>query len=274
MRLLENLEESKRFIEGRTKLKPEVALILGSGLSSIADAAADAVRIPFGEIPHFVKSTVEGHKGELVIGKLPSGGRNVMIMAGRIHFYEGHTMKDTTYPQRLMKHLGIEKLIITSAVGAVNKKFRPGDIMLITDHINFMGENPLTGPEGALQGSRFPDMSTVYKVELIKKAEKCAKASKIKIQKGVYFAGTGPSYETPSEVNMARILGADVVGMSTVPEAIVANHCGLKVLGISYISNMAAGILKQPLNHQEVIEIGKKIEKRLSGYIKEIIKVI
>ncbi|MFA5779445.1 MAG: purine-nucleoside phosphorylase [Elusimicrobiota bacterium] len=272
MSLLEKLEESKRFIESKSTLKPEVALILGSGLSSIADAVSDAVRISFGEIPHFAKSTVEGHKGELVIGKL--SGRNVMIMAGRIHFYEGHTMKDITYPQRLMKHLGVEKLIITSAVGAVNKKFNPGDIMLIVDHINFMGENPLTGPEGALQGPRFPDMSTVYKSELIKKAENCAETLKIKIQKGVYFAGTGPSYETPAEVKMARISGADVVGMSTVPEAIVANHCGIKILGISYISNMAAGILKQPLNHQEVIEIGKKIEKRLSSYIKEIVKVI
>lgn len=272
MGLIENLEESKRFIEGKTKLKPEVALILGSGLSSIADSVSDAVRIPFGEIPHFAKSTVEGHKGELVIGKL--SGKNVFIMAGRLHFYEGHTMKGITYPQRLMKHLGIEKLIITSAVGAVNKRFKPGDIMLIVDHINFMGENPLMGPEGALQGTRFPDMSTVYKDELIEKAEKCAKASKIKIQKGVYIAGTGPSYETPAEVKMARILGADVVGMSTVPEAIVANHCGIKVLGISYISNMAAGILAQPLNHQEVIEIGRKIERRLSDYIKEIVKVI
>ena len=272
MGLLEKLDESKRFIESRTKLKPEVALILGSGLSSIADAVSDAVRIPFGEIPHFAKSTVEGHKGELVIGKL--AGRNVMIMAGRIHFYEGHTMKDVTYPERIMKHLGVEKLIITSAVGAVNKKFKPGDIMLICDHINFMGENPLMGPEGALQGTRFPDMSTVYKGELIKKAEKCAKVLKIKIQKGVYFAGTGPSYETPAEVKMARVLGADVVGMSTVPEAIVANHCGIKILGISYISNMAAGILKQPLNHQEVIEAGKKVGTQLSNYIKEIVKVI
>ena len=146
--------------------------------------------------------------------------------------------------------------------------------MLICDHINFMGDNPLMGPEGALQGTRFPDMSTVYKDELIKKAEKCAKALKIKIQKGVYFAGTGPSYETPAEVKMARILGADVVGMSTVPEALVANHCGIKILGISYISNMAAGILKQPLNHQEVIAIGKKIEKKLSNLIKEIVRKI
>jgi len=272
MGLIENLDESKRFIESRTKLKPEVALILGSGLSSIADAVSDAVRIPFSQIPHFAKSTVEGHKGELVIGKL--SGKNVFIMAGRIHFYEGHTMKDITYPERLMKHLGIEKLIITAAVGAVNKKFKPGDIMLLTDHINHMGDNPLIGQEGVLQGTRFPDMSTVYKKELIKKAEFVAKNLKIKIQKGVYLAGTGPSYETPAEIKMARILGADVVGMSTVPESLVANHCGIKVLGISYISNMAAGILKQPLNHQEVIEIGKKIEKRLSSYIKEIVKVI
>jgi len=272
MGLLENLNESKRFIESKSVIKPEIGLILGSGLSSIADAVSDGVRIPFGEIPHFAKSTVEGHRGEIVIGKL--SGKNVMIMAGRLHFYEGHTLKDVTYPVRLMKHLGVEKLIITSAVGAVNKKFRPGALMLITDHINHIGDNPLIGTEGVLQGTRFPDMSTVYKKELFKKAESVAKNLKIKIQKGVYLAGTGPSYETPTEVKMARILGADVVGMSTAPEAIVANHCGIKVLGISYISNMAAGILKQPLNHQEVIEIGRKIEKRLSGYIKEIVKVI
>lgn len=272
MGLLEKLDESKRFIESKSDLKTEIALILGSGLSSIADAVLNAVCIPFGDIPHFVKSTVEGHKGELVIGKL--SGKNVFIMAGRLHFYEGYTLKDVTYPVRLMKHLGVEKLIITSAVGAVNKNFKPGDIMLIVDHINFMGENSLIGPEGVLQGTRFPDMSTVYKDELIKKAQKCARALKIKIQKGVYLSVTGPSYETPAEIKMARILGADVVGMSTVPEALVANHCGIKILGISYISNMAAGILKQPLNHKEVIAVGKKIEKRLSSYIKEIVKVI
>ncbi|MFH0948562.1 MAG: purine-nucleoside phosphorylase [Elusimicrobiota bacterium] len=279
MKLVEKLDESKKFIEDRTKLKTEIALILGSGLSSIADVVSDAVRIPFLQIPHFVKSTVvqmdpfgEGHKGEIVIGEL--SGKNVFIMTGRLHFYEGYSLEEVTYPVRLMKHLGILKLIITSAVGAVNKKFKPGDIMLITDHINFMGTNPLIGTEGSLQGTRFPDMSTVYKTGLIKKAEKCAKALKIGIQKGVYFADTGPSYETPSEVNIARILGADVVGMSTVPEAIVANHCGIKILGISYISNMAAGMLKQPLNHHEVITVGKSIEKRLGSYISEIVKRI
>lgn len=272
MGLLENLNESKKFIETKSDLKPEIGLILGSGLSSIADATAESVRIPFSEIPHFAKSTIEGHRGELVIGRLSD--KNVMIMAGRLHFYEGHTLKDVTYPVRLMKHLGVEKLIITAAAGSVNKNFKPGDIMLITDHINFMGGNPLIGPEGALQGTRFPDMSTVYADELIKKAKSAAAKLKIKLQRGVYLAGTGPSYETPTEVKMARILGADVVGMSTVPEAIVANHCGLKILGISYISNMAAGILKQPLNHQEVIEIGRKIEKQLSDFIKEIVKII
>lgn len=272
MGLIERLDESKKYVETKTPLKPEIGLILGSGLSSVADAVSDKVRIPFAEIPNFLKSTVEGHKGELVIGKIFS--KNVFIMAGRIHFYEGHTLKDVTYPVRLMKHLGINKIIITAAVGAVNKKFVPGDIMLITDHINFMGDNPLIGPEGALQGTRFPDMSTIYKNELFDKAAAVAKKLKLKIQKGVYMASTGPSYETPAEIKMARALGADVVGMSTVPEAIVANHCGMKVLGISYISNMAAGILKQPLTHKEVIETGKNIEVKLSGYIKEICKAI
>jgi purine-nucleoside phosphorylase len=173
-----------------------------------------------------------------------------------------------------MKYMGVKKLIITSAVGAVNKKFKPGDIMLITDHINFMGSNPLLGQEGVLQGSRFPDMSEIYRNELIKKAELSAKKLGIKIQKGIYLAVTGPSYETPAEIRMARILGADVVGMSVVSESIVANHCGIELLGISYISNMAAGISKQPLNHKEVIEVGKRIEKQLSNYLKEIIKAI
>ncbi|MEW6556181.1 MAG: purine-nucleoside phosphorylase [Elusimicrobiota bacterium] len=270
MELIEKLDESKRFIESKSKLKPEVALILGSGLSSVADAGLDIVCIPFSEIPYFAKSTVEGHKGEVVIGKL--SGKKVFIMAGRLHFYEGHTLEDVTYPVRLMKYLGVEKLIITSAVGAVNKNFKPGDIMLITDHINFMGDNPLMGPNDDKLGPRFPDMSVVYNKELIKKAEVVAKKLKIKIQKGVYLAGRGPSYETPAEIKMARVLGTDVVGMSTVPEAIVANHCGIKVLGISYISNMAAGILKQPLNHQEVIETGRKVGKQLCRYIKEIVK--
>ncbi len=272
MGLIERLDESKQYIERMTRQNPEVGLILGSGLSSVADAVTDKVRIPFGDVPNFLKSTVEGHKGELVIGKIFS--KNVFIMAGRIHFYEGHTLQDVTYPVRLMKSLGINKIIVTAAVGAVNKSFKPGDIMLITDHINFMGDNPLKGPEGALQGTRFPDMSTIYKNELFDAAVKVASRMKLKVRKGVYMATTGPSYETPAEIKMARALGADVVGMSTVPEAIVANHCGMKVLGISYISNMAAGILKQPLTHQEVIEAGKKVEIKLSSFIKEICKNI
>ncbi|MDD5687021.1 MAG: purine-nucleoside phosphorylase [Elusimicrobia bacterium] len=272
MGLLENLEESKKFIENKTDINPEIGLILGSGLSSVADTVLNSMKIPFSEIPHFAKSTVEGHKGEVVLGKL--SGKKIIIMAGRLHFYEGHTLKDVTYPVRLMKYMGVQKLIITSAVGAVNKKFRPGDIMLITDHINFMGGNPLVGQEGVLQGSRFPDMSEIYRNELMKKSEISAKKLGIKIQKGVYLAVTGPSYETPAEISMTRVLGADVVGMSTVPEAIVANHCGIKVLGISYISNMAAGISKQPLNHMEVIEVGKRTEKKLCNYLKEIVKTI
>jgi purine-nucleoside phosphorylase len=168
----------------------------------------------------------------------------------------------------------VENIIITAAVGAVNKKFKAGDLMLITDHINMMGSNPLIGPSGARQGTRFPDMSSIYRKELIASAEKVARKLKISVRKGVYLANSGPSYETPAEIQLARILGADVVGMSTVPESIVANHCGMNVLGISYVSNMAAGILKQPLTHQEVIDAGRKVEIKLSSFIKEIIRVI
>ncbi|MBN1385077.1 MAG: purine-nucleoside phosphorylase [Elusimicrobia bacterium] len=270
--LKQNLDKTKKYIEERTKKRPVVGVILGSGLSSISGNVEDSVTIPYSSIPSFKESSIEGHKCELVIGNL--SGKNVIIMAGRIHFYEGYTLKDVTYPIRVLKELGVKKLILTSATGAVNRKFRLGDIILVTDHINFMGINPLIGPEGVLQGVRFPDMSEVYKNDLVKKAEFTAKKLNIKIRKGVYFACTGPSYETPAEVKMAVTLGADIVGMSTVPEAIVANHCGIKVLGVSYISNMAAGILKQPLNHKEVIKIGKKTEEKLGNYIKEIIRII
>ncbi|OGS45746.1 MAG: purine-nucleoside phosphorylase [Elusimicrobia bacterium RIFOXYD2_FULL_34_15] len=272
MDLLEKLNESKKFIESKTDLIPKIGMILGSGLSSITDSISEKIKIPFSEIPYFAKCNVEGHWGEIVIGRL--SGKTVFVMAGRLHFYEGHNIQDVIYPIQLMKCMGAEQLILTSAVGAVNKKFKPGDIMLITDHINLMGCNPLVGSEGILQGLRFPDMTDIYKYELIKKAELTAKKLKIKIQKGVYLAFSGPSYETPAEIKMARALGADVVGMSTVPEAITANHCGIKVIGISYISNMAAGILKQPLSHKEVLEIGKKVESKLTNYIKEIVKIM
>jgi purine-nucleoside phosphorylase len=272
MDLLSKLAESKAYLECKTGLRPTTGIILGSGLSSIAEAAEEKVRIPFSDIPHFLKSTVEGHRGEAIIGKI--FGKPVFIMAGRIHFYEGHTLQDVTYPVRVMKHFGVENIIVTAAVGAVNRKFKAGDLMLITDHINMMGSNPLIGPEGARQGTRFPDMSSVYKKGLIDSAAAVARKLKINVRKGVYLANSGPSYETPAEVRMAGLLGADVVGMSTVPESIVANHCGMKVLGIAYISNMAAGILDQPLTHQEVIEAGRNVELKLSSLIKEIIKII
>ncbi|OQA92113.1 MAG: Purine nucleoside phosphorylase 1 [Elusimicrobia bacterium ADurb.Bin231] len=272
MELLKKLDESKKFICSKTELLPEVGVILGSGLSSVANKVESAVRIPFQTVPNFSKSTVEGHSGEIVIGSMFA--KPVFIMAGRIHFYEGHSLKDVTYPIRLMKHLGIKTVIITAAVGAVNKEYQPGDLMLITDHINLMGNNPLIGHEGVLQGTRFPDMSEVYTPVIIEKAEKVALSMGITLKKGVYLATTGPSYETPAEIRMMRTLGADVVGMSTVPEAIVASNCGMKVLGIAYISNMASGILKQPLSHKEVIETGKKVEIKLSELLIKIIKEI
>ncbi|OGS33163.1 MAG: purine-nucleoside phosphorylase [Elusimicrobia bacterium RIFOXYC2_FULL_34_12] len=272
MDLLKKLEESAKFIKSKTELEPEIGLILGSGLSSIADILSEKVIIPFSQIPNFIQSTVEGHRGEVIIGRF--SGKKVFIMAGRLHYYEGHSIKDITYPVRLMKCLCVKKLILTSAVGAVNKKYKPGDIMLIKDHINFMGCNPLVGLDTVSQGERFPDMTSIYEHELIKKAELVAKKLEIRMHKGVYIAFSGPSYETPAEVKMIRKFDADVVGMSTVPEAIVANYCGIKVLGISYISNMAAGILRKQLNHKEVLSIGKKVETKLTDYIKEIIKIM
>lgn len=264
------MENTIEFIKNKTDIKPEIAMILGSGLGVIADSI-EGVRIPFEEIPGFLASKVEGHAGQLVIGKLQE--KNVIAMQGRFHFYEGHSMQQVTFPVKVMKKLGVEKLIVTNAAGGVNKSFNPGDLMIIKDHINFMGTNPLIGPNDNM-GERFPDMSNAYNKELRALARKTATELGQKIQEGTYVACTGPSYETPAEINGFRTLGADAVGMSTVPEVIVANHCGLRVLGISCITNMAAGVLDQPLNHQEVIETSAKVQKDFIALVNGILKVI
>lgn len=264
------MEKTIKFLKGKMgSFVPEIGIILGSGLGELADEYCD-LAIPYADIPKFIKSNVEGHKGRLVFAEIE--GKEVVMMQGRNHFYEGHSMNDITYPVKVMKQLGVKTLILTNAAGAVNESFRPADLMIITDHINFLGTNPLIGPNDDTLGTRFPDMSEVYKKDLVKLAERCADKLFIDIQKGVYLASTGPSYETPAEIYMMRAMGADAVGMSTVPEAIVANYCGLDVLGISCISNSASGVSDTKLSHEEVIETTNKAKSRFKSLILEILK--
>ena len=264
--------EASDFIKEKISSTPTIGLILGSGLGVLGDEIDNQITIPYKEIPHFPKSTVAGHKGQLVIGTLE--GKQVIAMQGRFHYYEGYSMQQVTFPIRVMKELGIKSIIVTNAAGGINKDFQPGDLMLIKDHINNMGTNPLIGSNNEELGTRFPDMSNAYEKEYIKLAERCAEELDLSVQKGVYVGNTGPTYETPAEVNMLRTMGGDAVGMSTVPEVIVACHAGLKVLGISCISNMAAGILDQPLSHQEVIETTAKVRADFLKFVKKIIHTL
>ncbi|WP_026573358.1 purine-nucleoside phosphorylase [Bacillus sp. UNC438CL73TsuS30] len=268
----EKIQNAAGFLKGKYSKTPKIGLILGSGLGVLADEIAEPVKIPYHEIPDFPVSTVEGHAGQLVFGSL--SGAEVVAMQGRFHFYEGYSMDKVTFPVRVMKELGVEMLIVTNAAGGVNESFSPGDLMIITDHINFMGTNPLIGPNDSKLGVRFPDMSEAYTKELRAIAKEIARGLNIKVKEGVYVGFTGPVYETPAEIRMARVLGGDAVGMSTVPEVIVARHGGLKVLGISCITNMASGILDQPLSHDEVIETTEKVKANFLLYIKEIVKRI
>ncbi|WP_019242111.1 MULTISPECIES: purine-nucleoside phosphorylase [Bacillus] len=268
--MYDRAKQSAEFIKGKITEIPEIGLILGSGLGILADEIEDAVAISYSDIPNFPVSTVQGHRGQLVIGKI--AGKVVLAMQGRFHYYEGYSMETVTFPVRVMKLLGIEKLIVTNAAGGVNENFTPGDLMLITDHINFMGDHPLIGPNDERFGPRFPDMSKAYDPEFQALARRVAKELNISIQEGIYLGLTGPTYETPAEVRMVRTLGGDAVGMSTVTEVIVANHCSMRVLGISCITNMAAGILDQPLNHEEVIETTEKVKSTFLQYVKELIK--
>ena len=268
--LYNKIQESASYIKSKTDVIPSIGLILGSGLGVLADEIENPVKISYNEIPNFPVSTVEGHAGQLVIGNLQ--GKTVVAMQGRFHYYEGYTMQETTFPVRVMKELGVETIFVTNAAGGANKEFKPGDLMIITDHLNLGGYNPLIGSNDNRLGTRFPDMSAAYTKEYIELAKKCASDLNIKVQEGVYAFFTGPSYETPAEVRMASILGADAVGMSTVPEVIVASHSKLKVVGISCITNMAAGILDQPLNHEEVIETTQKVKEEFLNLVKLIVK--
>lgn len=266
------MEQAVKYIQEQIKdFKPQIGIILGSGLGDFADEHCSMV-IPYKDIPEFENSNVKGHKGQLVFAEI--NGKNVVMMQGRYHFYEGHSMKTVTYPVKVMRKLGVETLIITNAAGAVDGSFIPGELMFITDHINFMGTNPLIGLNDDSLGTRFPDMSEVYSKDLIDMAEDTAEALSVEYQKGVYVATTGPSYESPAEIRMFRMLGADAVGMSTVPEAIVAKWAGMNVLGISCLTNYAAGISDSPLNHQEVIETANRVKENFKKLLAELIKKI
>jgi purine-nucleoside phosphorylase len=238
----------------------------------LGEKLEEPVVIPYGDIPHFVESTAPDHKGRLVMGRL--GGKTVFCMQGRFHYYEGYSMTELTYPVRVMNRLGIKTLILTNACGGLKREFSPGDLLLITDHINFMGMNPLIGPNEEGFGSRFPDMSTVYTPGLADCARNAARDLGIPLREGVYLGYSGPSFETPAEIRLFQSFGASVVGMSTVPEALVARHCGMKILALSCITNLAAGILDQPITSEEVTEAAGKAGEKFGRLLEEILRRI
>ena len=260
-------QESADFIRAKIgSFAPKVAMVLGSGLGFLGDEVEDPICVSYRDIPHFKASTAPGHKGRLVFGTLR--GRNVAVMQGRLHTYEGWSFADVAYPVGLMRLLGADTLVVTNAAGAVNTTFSAGDIMLITDHIKLFGASPLTGPNIEELGPRFPDMSHVYTPALQQTARQAAQTLHIPLRQGVYMFFPGPQYETPAEVRAARILGADAVGMSTVPEAIAAAHCGMDVLGFTLCTNMAAGVLDQPLSGEEVIAAAAAAGPRFTALVK------
>lgn len=264
------LEETVRLIHKRTDLVPEVILTLGSGLGSLADEVEQKVVIPYGDIPHFLVSKVEGHAGNFVFGMLE--GKRVAVMQGRFHFYEGYRQEDLVYPLRSAFKLGAKKFIVTNAAGGLHKDWNVGDLMLISDHINLLGAHPLYGENPATLGPRFYDMSQAYTPELRALAKAVAKEQGLTIREGVYCATMGPSYETPAEVRMVKGWGADAVGMSTVPEVLAAAHMKMQTLGISCITNMAAGILPEPLSHQEVIETTTRVRETFKKLIRGVLR--
>ncbi|MEQ5176172.1 purine-nucleoside phosphorylase [Proteus sp. LHD240705] len=269
MHQISEINKAKEFVQSKTTEKPTIGIILGSGLGPFADTLEDAVHIPYHTIPHFAASGAVGHANELVIGKI--AGKTVVAMKGRFHYYEGVSLDEVTFPVRVMKALGVEKLIITNACGAVNTDFNPGDLMLITDHINLTANNPLIGPNNPELGVRFLDVSEVYNKAMRQIVIDIAKEQDITLRQGVYAWWTGPTYETPAEIRMIRTLGADAVGMSTVPEALIAHHSGIDTIGISCLTNMACGILEQPLSHDEVIETAERVKSTFLKLISEVI---
>jgi purine-nucleoside phosphorylase len=267
---MKQIEDCAALVRQKTPLAPEVGLVLGSGLGFLGDQVEEGVRLAYTELPGLPSSTVPGHAGRLVLGKL--GGRPVAVMQGRFHFYEGYGMAQVTAGVRLLGRLGVQGLIVTNAAGGLRADLKPGDLMLIRDHINLMGTNPLIGPNRADWGPRFPDMSDAYARALRDQAKEIARGLNLPLVEGVYAAFTGPSYETPAEIRALGVLGADAVGMSTIPEVIAASHMGLGVVGISCISNLAAGISAQPLSHAEVTETADRVRPIFSQLVIELVK--
>ncbi len=272
MELTEKIFAAAEYVRARTTLRPTVGLVLGSGLGDYADTLEDAVRIPFAEIPNFPVPTVPGHNGALVFGR--RSGKDVVCLQGRIHYYEGLPMGEITLPIRVLAALGVKQLVLTNAAGGVNMFYSPGDLMLISDHINFSGTNPLIGPNLDAFGPRFPDCSDLYTKTLRETIREKAAEAGIPTQEGVYAMYSGPNYETPAEIRMFRVLGADAVGMSTVPEALVAGHCGMEVVGISCITNMAAGVLPQKLSHAEVVEVAAQVHDKFRDLLDLILTLL
>lgn len=270
MELIPRLTEAVKSIQAKTALRPQIGLVLGSGLGAFARSLDKATVIPYGQIPHFPVSTAIGHTGELVIGQ--SQGVPIAVMSGRVHLYEGYTVEQVVFPVRVLARMGVKMLILTNAAGSVNVNYHPGELMVIHDHINYMGVNPLIGPNDESLGPRFFDMTEPYDLVLAGLAEKaCAKVG-MTVRRGVYIAFLGPSYETSAEIKMARGMGADAVGMSTVPEVIAARHMGVRVLGISCLTNMAAGVLKKKLDHREVLDTAEKVREGLIDVLQRLIQ--
>jgi purine-nucleoside phosphorylase len=272
------MDEAKRFIEGHTDARPAIGLVLGSGLGAFADELTERTDIPYADIPGWPHSTAVGHAGKLIIGKLEAGKLGaglgeiaVAVMAGRAHLYEGYSMQQVTYGVRVLHSIGAHSMVFTNAAGGINLALERGGLVLIGDHINLQGANPLVGPNDDALGPRFPDMSDAYSRAYRNIAKRVATELCIPITEGVYAAMLGPSYETPAEIRYLRAIGADVVGMSTVPEVIVANHMGMKVLAISCVTNMAAGILPQKINHEEVLETGAMVRDTLVKFLKALL---
>ncbi len=268
--LRKQIDETVKFLRTKTSAEPKIGIILGTGLGALADDIDIEVEIPYEDIPHFPISTVVFHAGKLIFGQL--SGKSVVAMQGRFHYYEGYSMKQITFPVRVMKFLGVEKLLISNACGGINADFKPGSIMLMEDHINLLGDNPLIGENDDSLGPRFPDMSEPYSRELIKLAEESAAELGLEVKKGVYAAMTGPSLETAAEYKFLRIIGADVVGMSTIPEDIVAVHMGMKVLGLSVITDACVPEELKPANVPEIIRIAKETEPKLTALIKKVVE--
>jgi purine-nucleoside phosphorylase len=269
---IQKLTETAEFIKLNSKTKPRIGIILGSGLGHFVQHMNIEATIPFHKIPHFIPPTVEGHSGNLILGTV--GDVPMAVLQGRLHYYEGHSMDVVAYPTRALATLGIEILIVTNSAGGYGDGMNAGDFMIIEDHINMMGTNPLMGPNIKELGPRFPDMTMAYDERLIQIAEKIFRSQKTFFHKGIYVGVTGPTYETPSEIKMFKNFGGKAVGMSTVPEVIAANHMGLRVAAISCITNLAAGISGDKLNHAEVTETAKKVEQKFCSFLKEYVKNI